>query len=172
MTDRTLTSIFMAPTLGIDLSILKENGYINAYSMDSEMHHEDAIYLLFKPADNTEFRDFLEAEYDRTEDIIEDYDYPGGHVVIVYRLNPDFKKDFDLIRLGKYSKTSKSFQKLFPLHIKTPKKDDEYSLQYRIFNKTPDLVTFIEDKYDVKLFKEAEVWEMFEIEKETLNLKI
>ena len=171
MTDRTITSIFMAPTLGIDLSILKENGYLNAYSMSSYAPHDDAVYLLFKPLNIVKFNDWLEAEFDRTEFIIEDFDHPGGYVIVVYKLNPDFKKDFDLIKLGKYSKTSRSFQKLFPLKVQIEgKKEEDYSLQYRIFNKTPDIVELLETKYDITLNKDSEVWELFELEKETLKL--
>ena len=36
-------------------------------------------------------------EYERTKDIIEDYDYEDGYVVVVYKLNMEFKEDFNTI---------------------------------------------------------------------------
>jgi hypothetical protein len=47
---------------------------------------------------------------------------------------------------------------------------DEISLQYRVFNRTQDLIDFWEDKLGVEFDAEQEVWEGFEEEKETLNL--
>ena len=34
----------------------------------------------------------------------------NGYVVIVYKLNLKFKNDYNLIKEGKYSETSKKFQ--------------------------------------------------------------
>jgi len=171
---RTITSMFIVPTLGIPLTILKSNGYINGYSKDSKRteQYEDAVYLLFKPNDLLKFKDFLEAEYDRTEDIIDDYDYNNGYVVVVYKLDMDFEKDFKFVKNGKYSKTSTTFQKMFPTNVRIPHKEEELSLQYRVFNKTKDLVTHWEDLLEIVLTKDHEVWDMFEIEKETLNLEL
>ena len=105
--------------------------------------------------------------------MFDDYDYPDGYVVIVYQLNPRFKKDFLLIREGMYSKTSSSFQALFPKVVKVKVGNlnrDEISLQYRVFNKTEDLVKFWEDKLGVEFDDDQEVWHAFELDKEILNI--
>lgn len=177
MTDvkKTITSIFMVPTLKIDRIKLMENGFINAYVSDVKKlpAYEGAAYLLFQPKDLDKFRDFLEGEYERTKDIIDEYDYEGGYVVVVYKLNPKFKKDFGLVKEGLYSRTSKEFQALFPKIVKIQKEGlrrDEISLQFRIFNKTEDLVKFWEDKLGVEFDEDQEIWHAFILEDETLDI--
>ena len=68
--------------------------------------------MLFKPDDVPYFGEFLDAEYERTSNLVEDYDYPGGYVVLIYKLDPDLNRDFNIVRQGKYSRTSKKFQKI------------------------------------------------------------
>lgn len=172
---KTITSIFMVPTLQIPREELKNNGFINGYVKDEhrDVQYKDCIYLVFQPKNVDKFREFLDSEYERTKDIIDDYNYEGGYVVVVYHLNPTFSNDFQLVRLGKYSKTSKTFQTLFPKVIKIVKNGlhkDEISLQYRVFNRTEDLIKFWEDKLDVVLDEDQEVWHGFEYENEILNI--
>jgi hypothetical protein len=74
---------------------------------------------------------------------------------------------------GKYSKTSKTFQSDFSKTVKLIKNGlskDEISLQYRIFNKSEDLVEFWEDKIGVKFDDEHEVWDGWDEEKEILTI--
>lgn len=173
---KTITSIFMVPTLKIPRDELHGNGFINGYVSDGsrEVQYEDCIYLLFRPKDLDRFREFLDSEYERTKAIVDDYDYQDGFVVVVYQLDSKFKKDFMLIREGLYSRTSKAFQALFPKIIKIKKNGlhrDEISLQYRVFNRTEDLIKFWEDKLDVEFSDDQEVWHGFDIETEILNIE-
>ena len=174
----TCTTIFMVPTLKTPKDSLRNNGFINAYLQDdiSESYYKNCIYILFKPDNIDLFKDFLDNEYERTKQIVEDYDYEGGFVVVVYSLNEKFNKDFELIKKGKYSKTSKEFQKLFSKVIKLMKNGlhrDELSLQYRIFNKTNDLIEYWQDKLGINYWEEdMEVWSEFKIENETLTKKV
>lgn len=172
---KTITSIFMLPTLKLEKKKLTDNGFINAYIKDEgqEFTYPDSIYVLFKPSDMDIFKVFVEEEYERTDQLIEDYDYAGGYVVLVYKLDSKYKKDFELVRLGKYSLTSKRFQNLFPKTVRIQVNKnvrEEISLQYRIFNKTEDLVQFWEDRLDVIFSDDQEVWHGFEESKEVLNL--
>lgn len=176
---KNITSIFMVPTLKVPKDALKGNGFINAYIRDShkEDEYKDSIYLLFKPKDVDKFREFLDSEYERTKNVIEDYDYKDGYVVIVYQLNEKYTKDFQLVKQGKYSKTSDNFQKLFPKIIKIVKNGlhrDELSLQYRIFNKSEDLIEFWQDKLGIDLKQtvgeDFEVWEGWDEQNEILKL--
>lgn len=165
----------MIPTLKVPKDLLKNNGFINGYLKDvnKDLQYTDVVYVLFKPTDLDKFREFLDSEYERTKDVIEDYDYPDGFVVVVYKLNPLYKRDFDIVRTGKYSHTSKNFQALFPKVIKIMKGSlnrDEISLQYRIFNKTEDLVAFWEEKLGVDFFDKYEVWHGFDENYETLDI--
>jgi hypothetical protein len=172
---KTITSIFMVPTLQIPKNSLKDNGFINAYSTDIDKEHQykDCICLLFKPPNLDKFREFLDLEHERTKNVIEDYDYEDGFVVVVYKLDDKFKEDFDLIRQGKYSKTSKKFQDVFPKAVKiliNGKHRDEIALQVRIFKKTQDLIDFWEEKLDVKFEEDQEVWRGWDDQDEQLNL--
>jgi hypothetical protein len=176
---KNITSIFMVPTLKVPKDALRGNGFINAYVKDARKEdcYDECIYLLFKPDNLDKFREFLDNEYERTKAVIEDYDYKDGFVVVVYQLDGKYKNDFVLVKQGRYSKTSKDFQKLFPKVIKITRNGlhkDEISLQYRIFNKAEDLVSFWEDKLGIDLIEivgdDFEVWEGWDEEKEILKL--
>ena len=171
----TITSIFIVPTLSIDKGKLLDNGFVNGYIKDGkrDIQYENAVYLLFKPTDLDKFREFLDGQYEKTKSIIDDYDYEDGYVVVVYEINPRLKNDVELIKQGKYSQTSKKFQEIFPKVVKIRKNGlsrDEISLQFRVFNKTEDLVQFWEDKLGVELPEDVEVWHGFFDEFETLDL--
>tara|TARA_R110000822_G_scaffold1894_7_gene9077 strand:- start:506 stop:1024 length:519 start_codon:yes stop_codon:yes gene_type:complete len=165
----------MVPTIKAPKDALRNNGFINGYVKDETSDHvyDGCIYLLFRPENIDKFREFLDNEYERTKDIVEDYDYEGGYVVVVYKLNTLYNKDFELVRKGAYTKTSAKFQLEFPKVIKIIKNGlskDEVSLQYRIFNRTQDLIEFWEDKLGVKFDDDLEVWDGFQEEKEILNI--
>jgi len=172
---KNITSIFMVPTLKVPKDALRGNGFINAYIKDArkEDQYKGCIYLLFKPENLDKFREFLDGEYERTKAVIEDYDYEDGYVVVVYQLDDKYKNDFTLVQGGKYSKTSANFQKLFPKVVKITRNGlskDEISLQYRIFNKAEDLISFWETKLGIEFEDEYEVWDGWDEEKEILEL--
>jgi hypothetical protein len=171
----TITSIFIVPTLSIGRDKLLDNGFVNGYIKDAkrDVQYENAVYLLFKPKDLDKFRDFLDDEYERSKQVIDDYDYEEGYVVVVYELNPKLKNDIELIKQGKYSQTSKQFQGIFPKVVKIKRNGlhkDEISLQYRVFNRTEDLVQFWEDKLGMELPEDVEVWHGFFEDFEILDL--
>jgi hypothetical protein len=172
---KTITSIFIVPTLSIGRERLLDNGYINGYIKDKrrEVQYENSIYLLFRPENLDKFKGFLDEEYERTKSIVDDYDYEDGFVVVVYVLNSRLDADISLVKQGKYSQTSKKFQEIFPKVVKIRKNGlsrDEISLQFRVFNKTEDLVQFWEDKLGVELPEDVEVWHGFFEDFETLDL--
>ena len=166
----------MVPSLKIDKMRLKDNGYINAYAKDESpdaVSYENCVYLLFKPSNLDKFREFLDSEYERTKSVIDDYDYEDGYIVVVYKLNPKFNKDYKFIKEGQYSKTSKEFQELFPKIVKIVKNGmykDEISLQYRVFNKTEDLILFWQEKLGVIFDHDQEVWHAYEEKNEIFNI--
>ena len=173
---KTITSIFMVPTLKIDKKDLTGNRFINGYIYDErkDVQYKNAVYLLFKPENLDKFREFLDKEHERTKDVLDDYDYEDGFVVVVYALNKKWSKDFGLIKEGLYSQTSKEFQKLFPRTIALQKGKvikDEITLQHRVFNKAPDLRSYWEQKIDMSFTEDMEVWNGFDIINETLNLE-
>jgi hypothetical protein len=172
---KTITSIFIVPTLKINRDKLKDNGYLNGYLSDDrrDVQYKNAVYLLFKPDNLDKFREFLDSEAIRTKSLLDDYDYEDGFVVVVYKLDNKWKADFILIKQGKYSKTSKEFQELFPKVLKILKNGlhkDQVALQHKIFRKAEDLRQYWEDRLGIEFDDEMEVWDGFEIENETLNL--
>jgi hypothetical protein len=172
---KNITSIFMVPTLKINRDILKDNGFVNGYLIDckKDVQYKDCIYILFKPENIETFKEFLQDEYETTKSIVEDYDYEDGFVVVVYQLNSNFKKDFELIKQGKYSKTSRAFQETFPKIVKIKVEGlhkDELSLQYRVFNKTEDLREYWENKIGIAFDETMEVWTGWDEETEILNI--
>jgi hypothetical protein len=172
---KTATSIFIVPTLKINRDDMFDNNCINGYIKDlrRDVQYENAVYLLFKPENIDRFREFLENEYIRTKNLIDDYDYENGFVVLVYTLDKKWKKDFALIREGLYSQTSQEFQELFPKVLKIMKRGlhkDELSMQFRIFKKDDYLREYWEEKIGCSLPEDAEVWPVFQLEEETLDL--
>ena len=165
----------MVPTLKVPKDALRGNGFINAYIKDArkEDQYKGCVYLLFKPENLDKFREFLDSEYERTKAVIEDYDYEDGYVVVVYQLDDKYKNDFTLVQGGKYSKTSANFQKLFPKVVKITRNGlskDEISLQYRLFNKAEDLISFWETKLGIEFEDDYEVWDGWDESKEILEL--
>lgn len=174
---KTITTIFMVPTLKIDRDKLKENGFLNGYCIDKrkDAHYDGCIYLLFKPEDLDKFRSFLDEEYERTKQVIDDYDYENGYVVVVYKLDTEWNADFACVREGLYSRTSKEFQSLFPetIIVSRGKKQlpkHEKTLQHRVFEKSDELKDYWEKKIDVVFTDDMELWDGFHLEEETLDL--
>lgn len=173
---KNVTTIFIVPTLKIDREKLKDNGFVNGYVKDElrDVQYEDCIYLLFNPKNTDLFKEFVDYEYQRTKLIVDDYDYEGGFVVLVYQLDSKWNSDYNLIRQGKYSKTSDDFQKIFPKVVKIVKnglRRDEVSLQYRVFNKTDDMKKYWEEKIGIEFTEDMELWQGFIEENETLNIE-
>lgn len=171
---KTISSTFFVPTLKIGRDNLLKAGFVNAYFKDGERdeQYENCVYLLFKPENLVEFREFLNDEYERTTNVVDDYDYAGGFIVVVYKLNSKYKADFDLVRQGKYSKTTKAFQAEYPKTVRLYENNsykEEVSIQFRIFNKTKDLKDFWETKLGIAFDEDQEVWYTFEEDKETLT---
>jgi hypothetical protein len=170
---KTLTTIFIVPTLKVPKDLLENNGFINGFIKDSkkEAVYANSVYLAFKPSDMDKFREFLECEYDRTTNILEDYDYANGIIVVVYKLNPSFTDDYDLVKQGKYSKTSEAFQNEFPPYITITKNGEssrQKPLQYRVFKKSQDIIDYWEAKLKIRMNKNMEIWEIYDEEKEIL----
>lgn len=171
----TITSIFMLPTLKINKDQLLVNNFINAYQKDPnrDMDYGDCIHLLFKPKNFDRFEEFREGEYTRTKQMIDDYDYNGGLVVLVYLLDPSYVTDFEKVRQGRYSKTSLEFQALFPKFtriIREGKYVEETTLQHLIFNKNEGLRLYWEERINKNFTPDMEVWRGFDMDKEILNI--
>jgi hypothetical protein len=170
MFEKNINTIFLLPTLKLDPLELKTNGFINCYEQDvKKTSYEDCIYAVFKPPNLDVFKTFLDNLYENRTDVIEDYD-DSPYVVVVFKLTDAFKEDINLVKKGKYSKTSKEFRKLFPQIKKQYINGVEMSaksLQWQIFDK--DLKSFWEKTLDVELDSGSEVWETYLQKNEIYN---
>lgn len=179
---KTITSIFIVPTLEIPKQERINNGYINGYIAETitDVKFEECVFLLFKPIFPSRFRKFVNKEYESEREILFDYDIENGFAVLVYRLNPKFNNDYELVRQSKYSQTSIDFQRKFPetLDILDDKrnvtKTNDKSLQYRVFNKTPELRNYFLERYPEKYINNfnSEYWFDFELQAETLSTTV
>jgi len=173
---KTNTTIFFIPTLKLQKELLEEHNFINGYIDDEDSLkdiYDNCVLLLFKPENIEKFREYLENEYENNSNLITDYNKENEYIVLVYSLNSKYKDDFEIIKQGRYSQTSKEFQELFPKVVKLQVNGfhrDELALQVRIFKKSPDLVEFWEKKLGIQWNESYEVWEGFDLEKETLNI--
>jgi hypothetical protein len=174
---RTITSIFIVPTLKMPSQELIDNGYINGYLIEkiTDNTSSDCVFLLFKPKYPSRFRKFVNQEYESTREIIFDYDIENGFTILKYRLNPNYSSDFDLIKKSLYSKTSKEFQAQFREKIEIKNEFNAIvktqSLQYRIFNRCQELRDFMIKENPLKFLErpDSEIWYDFDIENETLK---
>jgi len=178
--EKTVTTVFIVPTLNIDREDLYNNKLINGFIADvnkEDYYQEDVVFLLFKPNNMDVFRAFLEKEYEINSFIIEDYDYEAGYIVLVYQLNPELKKDIELIKQSKYSKVSDHFKSLFPLRLidySDPKRDTTMSIQHLVFDKDKRLLEFWESQLggeDFAMDPNAELWNEFNLKNEILDIE-
>lgn len=173
---KNCATIFLLPGIGLVRKDVLEVGFISAYldDVNHEPHYENAVYLLFKPENMDTFRTFMTIEKLRSAPILEDYDYEGGYVVVVYRFFDKYMPEYQLFLEGKYSKFSEEYIKLFPEQVAIPNADGkikmEYSLQYHIFNRSNAIKEFWEDRIGQKLDEDAELWSSPDLDLEVLDI--
>ena len=185
--DLTKTTEFLIRPLGIvpkhehypEWLIVKRYGFLNGFikDQDHETSIERPVFLLFKPSNPVGINKFITEEYEIGL-LKEDYDYPGGYIVLLYEFPEEYKADYDLILQAKYSKTSKGFKDLFP-EIRSatmsrnkkgePVEKIQRTFQYMVLHQDPVLKENVENAYGAKLDSDSELYDIFRIEKETLK---
>lgn len=167
-----ISALFLKPILNIPPHLCFQNKYENTYffNAEEEVVYNYSIQLLFKPTNLAWFNTFIASEEERGAIIVDEFDYPSGEILLVYRLPEYLNKDFDLILEGKYSKVSENYRKLFPKTIQVKGKEVS-SLQAMVINKDKYLKTFWEEEFNTTLLHENEYWGLYDIEKETFKLK-
>lgn len=168
---------FLLRGVGLLKPELTQYGFINAFLNDvtHEHHYNNSIYLLFRPPDLGAFEWFAEGEKARTHLLIEEYDYPKGFVVLVYKFPAEYMDDYRLFLKGKYSDFSDKYKELFPMEKKgSSKKGIPYTdptFFAHVFTKSKEMRRFWEEKLGVELEANSDVWSIPDIVKETLNIK-
>lgn len=176
------STIFLLYPLGIERKKITQLGFIQAYLADAEkdVEYQSPVFLLFKPDSPTIFQAFVDSEYERlnkvtgTVDIIEDYDYVDGYVVLVYQFPKEFEEDYNKFLEGKYSKFSKKFRETYPKVVKIKTEEgrpiEEVSTQYRIINRTPEFREYLEEILGIEFQGDMEFWSKPDMSKETLTI--
>ena len=166
-----VSALFLKPTLNIPSHLSFQNKYVNTYlfNAEEEVTYNNSIQVLFQPVNLAWFNTFVASEEDRGATIIDEFDYPSGDVLLVYRLPVNLENDFNLILEGKYSKVSEKYKKLFPKVVKIRGKE-VLSLQWMVLNKDIKLKTFWEEEFNTTLLNENEFWGLYNIESETFKL--
>jgi hypothetical protein len=146
---------------------LTQLGLVDVYLKDD--NHETNIlhplYLLFKPKEMGLFNMFVENSY-LEGDLKEDYDYPDGYVMLLYEFPKEFKKDYETIVKGEYSKVSTKYKNLFP----EEDPDGTPILAYQIFTKGDLIIEKRMEELNLDYWEDDwELWEKIDIQKETFN---
>lgn len=159
------STLFLLHPLGLNRHNLNQFGFVNCYLSDKnrEISVQRPVLILLHPEDMELMQLFIEEEYSRTANLIEDYDYEGGWVVLVYSFPERWKKEYETFIEGKYSQFSKKFKEIYPKVIRTSEEGDPpkdiISVQYNIVNKTQDWKEMLERDLGIIISdEEQEYW--------------
>lgn len=157
---------FLEPGKVNTAEILRKFNFKEAYFYDAQhpTEVENPVFLLFQPQNLDEFQEFVKLEYEESY-LVEDYDYPDNYVVLVYKFPEIYKDDYKLIRQGRYSRTSYSYQSLFP-----EKKEGVTSTYNLIFKRDKRLRKAMEERYNTIMDEEDELYHFPDMRKETLDI--
>lgn len=158
------TNIFIVPILGVKREKLIEMGFTEAFIKDGikELEYENAVYLLFRAKNWGDFNLFVEKERERGAPIIDEYDYPDGWTVLVYKYPKKWEKDVKLITTGKYSQISKEFMSLHPRYKKSISGgENEETYQWLIRNKDQKVKDYWKKELDLNFEECDEVWHFY-----------
>lgn len=167
------TIFLLKPITGAHFSHLENDyGLINSYLKDKLRDEDggDNMYILFKPHDFEQFEQFLNTQEYENIHFKEDYDYAGGYVVLIYKIPDHLQKDFELFKQGKYSKLSKFIRGCYDKTVKVYMKHIP-TFQWDVFSQNEKFRKEIELFLDVELDKDAELWSIPDMVKETLDIE-
>lgn len=150
------TLFILKPVIKEGMDVLLEHNLINSYLKDKNRDdiEGDHLFVLFKPPDMDYFELFLH-EQEENLNFVEDYDYEGGFVVLVYKIPEAMKKDYALFKTGRYSKMSQWFKSYYATELVKKGKTITVevdglritkSIQWLVFDKDKKL-QFLLEKY-------------------------
>lgn len=180
------TLFILKPIVKEPMDVLLEHNLINSYLRDRDREdiEGDYLFVLFKPPDFDFFEIFLHEQHENVH-FVDEYDYEGGYVVLVYRIPDAMKKDFALFKQGKYSKMSAWFKAYYSkdlikkgrsISVEVDGMKIKKSIQWLVFDKDKQLQLLLEKYMGIRFDEiyqkkeDMELWTGVDEEKETLDI--
>jgi hypothetical protein len=155
---------------------LDKHGFVNSYLFngEEEVQIKNSLNLLFCPPDIEKFNDFIFQEKEKGAPIIDEKDYLGNNIIIVYKLPDKFQSDYDLLWEGKYSQMSEEFKKTIPGVVKYTDSRGypvtNRTMQHMVFDRYAPLRKYWEEAFNQEMTEEQELWTIPTVESETFKL--
>lgn len=166
---KSTLSCFILPLLSINTSLIKNNlNKCYLYKMDNE----DLVALVFQEDIEIELIERLEL----IPYFLTSFE-SNSYMIFLFEIPREFKKDLELLKIGKYSFISNEAKykilqaSLSEENFKNLDKMKSTRL-YGILFKTKILRKHWEETLGVEINKENELWEMPDMEKEYIKLKL
>jgi hypothetical protein len=177
----TKTTSFLLPACGLDVAILFDHGFVNAYlddeDYDKQSSDEVDIFLLFEPDDMGSNFEMLCEVLRNHENFLDEYDPEEGKVIIRFKLNDRWKHIKEELLTSKYSKIDRDYVGEF-FKPKVVIGQDMYgnmlykdSVNYQILTKSPVLKERWEEKLATKLYDHEEVCSKLSMQEEVYRKK-
>ncbi len=167
------TLFMLTPVSGHEKDTLLEYQLINSYLKDVNRDDlgDNLLFVLFKPDDMEFFELFLYTESANNENYVEDYDYAGGYIVLVYKVPDWLKEDFERFKRGEYSKFSMKTKNLFSktISMRTGLKTVT-TIQWDVFSKSEELRKDLEAYVGQPISKDTELYSAPNTDRETLDI--
>lgn len=174
-----ISTLFLLQPLGLGRVMLEGQGFINAFLKDENYENPDnldLVFLLFRPKNREKFKYFIDLEKGRTPLFIDEYDYEGGFVVLVYEFPSVLHDDFVLVKKGNYSSVSAAYRKTITQKTNQKVQADNAqgwkyadSMQWMVIHKDPDWRLVLEEDLGIALAPDDELWSKPDLAKETLT---
>lgn len=166
------SQLFVMEILRIDPMDLIKNRFLGSffYNDEADVEYKDCLHLLFHPENYEIFYNFIEHEQSRGANILDEFDYEDGYIILVYKIPEKFIPDVEIVKLGKYSTVSKEYKSKFAAKI-TNGNEEFLSISRLVFDKSNILKEYWEEEFDVQFTKNQEFWRKMKKEEETFSLQ-
>jgi hypothetical protein len=175
-TKRTKTSHFMLNTIFPNNSIISTEYFVNAFLDDEKFDHDVVrpIFILFKTSLKDNKWTMLSQKIKTKAEFVLEYFcgiQDGKHLIMMVFSVPDkFAKEYELFKIGKYSKFSENYKKLFPQYLTNDRAQSPESKIWQALYKSDALRKELENYFTVtpngsnptRFAPEDELWGIIE----------
>ena len=162
--DKTKTSMFLLPMLGGTRKLLfYDTLFINAFI--DRYNNKDCITLLYRNSNKKVFREFIELLH-KIKSFIGIEEPSSNHLLIIFKIPREYKKDFKAFKYGKYSEMRDTYK----LQILDFHRYDIDGTMGQILFKSIERRKKLERDLDAKLPENSELYSIMIEKEEKLNL--